>query len=207
MVKIDIKKIELKTLRQTDIDDAGKNELCLVYSGLRVAYQLRRRLEAKKGVKLPDLDMPDIDRMIDECVANGGVKTHDKKNSWHGLAADHVKIAEAAGLFGYEKEYVKIGKNPDGSFDCSFICALLQWDSLVELRDEGRHSLLATGWYLEGTTVYCTTSDPWPYSDDLRFNTKTAMTERKVNGKWTPSRSIEFFAWYYKRGTNPKWIE
>lgn len=198
-MKIQMNEIKLPTLRQTDISDTAKNELCLVYSGGQMAYQLRRRNEMKKGVKLPTWTMKDVDEFIDKAIGNGGVYTEDGVNSLHGMAKNHRKIAEAAGLYGYDKEYVK--------YDSAKIMALLQWDSLVELRDEGRHSLLATGWYKEDDKFYCSTSDPWPYSDDLRLDCARAMTQKKVNGKWVDSRSIEYFAFYYKIGTDPKWIE
>ncbi|MBS0616638.1 MAG: hypothetical protein JSR44_00505 [Spirochaetes bacterium] len=119
----------------------------------------------------------------------------------------HEKCAAAVGLVGYKKEYAAIPRDKKGAADCSQIINLLSWQTLVELRHDGHHSLTATGWYKESGKFYIAVNDPWPTTDDTRFDVSRSITQRFAKGAWIDSRPIESFAWFYKEGSNPKWIE
>ena len=201
--RIEVADLKINKIFQTQIDDTDRDYLCVWMQSILIPWSILRR----RNRSLPPLRLEDFNRLNDACIANGGLARRDDKNSVRGYVSNHEKCAEAVGLTGYKKEYVKIPRNADNTFDCSQILALLQWETLVELRDDGRHSLTATGWYKEGGRFFAHVSDPWPKTNDERFDLDRAMTQRKVAGQWIDSRSIESFAWFYKLGTNPKWIE
>jgi hypothetical protein len=181
--------IELKDIKQTAISDTWKTKLCTALCNIQICCGIM----LTKGLLKNPFSISDIDRIVDEAVKNGGLSTKDGENSDNGYVANHEKIAEAAGLPGkWKKLYPRL--DADGLAN---ILALLQWGSPVELRDEGKHSLLATGSYLENGIIFLEVIDPWPYTDDKRLNTKTNMTQKKnEKGEWVDSRSIEFYGWY-----------
>lgn len=179
--------VSANDIKQTTISDKGANELCLALCDIQIAGSLQKKV----------FTLADVNRIVDAAIKNGGLASVDGKDSYHGFVQSHEKLAEAAGLTGYTKKYIK--------FDAAKIFALLQWGSLVELRDEGRHSVLATGWYKLEDKFYCTTSDPWPYTDDKRLDTARAMTQKiGLRGAIVDSRSIEYIGFYVKNGTD--WI-
>lgn len=186
-ISVKMRHVSANDIKQTTIDDKGANELCLALCDIQIAGSLQKKV----------FTLADVNRIVDAAIKNGGLASVDGKDSYHGFVQSHEKLAEAAGLTGYVKKYIK--------FDAAKIFALLQWGSLVELRDEGHHSLLATGWYKQGDQFFCTTSDPWPYTDDKRLDTARAMTQKVgPGGKLIDSRSIEYIGFYVKSGTD--WI-
>lgn len=186
-ISVKMRHVSANDIKQTTINDKGANELCLALCDIQIAGSLQKKV----------FSLADVNRIVDAAIKNGGIASVDGKDSYHGFVKSHEKLAEAAGLTGYTKKYVK--------YDAAKIFALLQWGSLVELRDEGHHSLLATGWYKQGDSFYCTTSDPWPYTDDKRLDTARAMTQKVgAGGKLIDSRSIEYIGFYIKNGT--EWI-
>jgi hypothetical protein len=190
--KTQVSHIELKDLKQTRISDKWNTKLCTALCDIQIACGI---LLSKKELKAP-FTYDDVDRIVDDSVRNGGLATKDGVNSEHGYVANHEKIAEAAGLYGFKKYYIKLD-----AAGLSKMVALLQWGSPVELRDEGKHSLLAVGAYLENGTLFLNVSDPWPYTNDERFNTKTNMTQRLEKGAWVDSRSIEYIGYYENKKT------
>lgn len=190
-VSVDMEHVSLNDIKQTTIDDKWNTKLCLWVADTQIAGSIRRIYDKT----LSPFTLDDLNRFADECIARGGLARLDDKNSQDGFVLNHQIVAEVAGLKGYVKKYVP--------FDAAKIFALLQWKCLVELRDEGHHSLLATGWFKgDDGKFYCNTSDPWPATDDKRLDTARAMTQRLVNGKWIDSRSIEFIGYYVRRGTD-----
>lgn len=186
-ITVKMRHVSANDIKQTTIDDKAAAELCLFLSDVQICGSLQKKV----------FSLADINRIKMAAIKNGGLASHDGKDSYHGWVQSHEKIAEAAGLSGYTKKYIK--------FDAAKIFALLQWGSLVELRDEGHHSLLATGWYKLEDKFYCTTSDPWPYTDDKRLDTARAMTQKiGLRGAIVDSRSIEYIGFYVKNGT--EWI-
>lgn len=186
-ITIKMKHVSANDIKQTTINDKGANELCLALCDIQIAASLQKKV----------LTLADINRIVDVAITNGGLASLDGKDSYHGFVKSHEKLAEAAGLTGYTKKYIK--------FDAAKIFALLQWGSLVELRDEGHHSLLATGWYKQGDSFYCTCSDPWPYTNDVRLDTARGVTQKTgLRGALVDSRSIEYIGFYVKENT--EWI-
>ncbi len=204
---LEISSTKINKIFQTEIDDSDADKLCLWMQDILIPWSILRLIAKAKGENLPPLTLADFNRLNDVCIANGGLKKRDAGNSVDGFVTSHEKCAEAVGLTGYIKEYVKIPRGKDGLFDCSFAVNLLQWGCLVELRDEGRHSLTATGAYKADGKFYLEVSDPWPATNDTRFDCARGVTQRFVQGKgWVDSRTIEYFGWFYKTGTNPKWV-
>lgn len=194
VVTVDMSHVAVEDIKQNDIADADANKLCLALCDIQLAGSI---LLGQKAIARP-FNLADINRIVDKAIANGGIASVDGINSDSGWVKSHEKIAEAAGLFGYVKKYAP--------FDPAKIFALLQWKSLVELRDEGRHSLLATSWFKgEDGIFYCRTSDPWRPTNDTLLDTSRALTLRKDrNGNLVPSRSIEYIGYYVRNGTD--WI-
>lgn len=178
--KLQMGGVTLNDIKQTEIDDTDRNKLCLALCDLQMAAADLRLTPT----------LADINKWIDEAVANGAIASKDGKNSFNGFVNNHEKLAAIVGLNGVRKVYEK--------FDLFKITALLQWKRAVELRDEGRHSLLAVNWYKEGDKFYASTLDPWPYTDDKRVDLERATTQRLVSGKWVDSRTIEFIGYYEK---------
>lgn len=180
-VKIQMAQLRLNDIKQTAISDAGKNALCLGLCNLQMAA-------AELGL-VPDLQQ--IDAWIDESVRVGALRTIDGVNSdgWV-KPGGHEKMAAVVGLFNVRKVYKK--------FDVGIITARLQWKLPVELRDEGKHSLLCVGWHVDEVDgkIYGECLDPWPKTGDRRIDFARAMTQRIVNGKWVDSRSIEYIGYY-----------
>jgi hypothetical protein len=177
--KIQMGGVSLNDIKQTEIDDAGKNELCLALCDLQLAA-------AQLGLRQT---LDDVNKWIDEAVATGAIASKDGKNSFRGFVNNHEKLAAIVGLKGVRKIYEK--------FDVGRITALLQWRQAVELRDEGRHSLLCVNWYKEDGKFYGATLDPWPFTDDKRIDLERATTQRKnAAGAWVDSRTIEFIGYY-----------
>lgn len=173
-----MKLVSLNDIKQTKIDDAGKDALCTALCNLQMAA-------AALGLK-PDLSQ--IDAWIDECVKVGALRSKDKKNS-DGFVLSHEKMAEVVGLKGVKKVYKK--------FDKAEIINLLQWGRAVELRDEGKHSLLAVGWLADADgKAFADCLDPWPYSNDVRLDLQRAMTQNVKAGVLVDSRSIEYYGIY-----------
>jgi hypothetical protein len=190
--RIEMNHVALNDIKQTQIDDKGNKALCLGLTNIQIAASILRA----KDKSIAPLTLKDVDAIVDKAVANGGFADKDKDgNSDNGWVLSHEKIAEAAGLFGYTKIYEKINKER--------LFALLQWGSLVELRDEGHHSLIATGWYQdENGNFFCTVSDPWPYSNDTLLDCQRWTTLRKSGDKLVDSRTIELIGFYVNPQTN-----
>lgn len=191
-----INNIKLNHIWQTDIDDASADKLCMwlceIFMGWSYAYK------ANRAVVCPDLGK--INELKNEAIARVGLAKLDNNNSKDGYVLDHeINFQLAGGPKGYTKIYEYFNKAGHEK-----VVNLLQWGVLVELRDEGKHSLLANGSYIEEGTTYLSVVDPWPKTDDKRFNCDTYMSQRKVGDKWVDSRSIECFAWYRKNDTD--WI-
>lgn len=181
-VRIQMGQVQLNDIKQTAISDGGKNALCLGLVNLQMAA-------AEMGL-VPDLEQ--IDAWVDESIRVGALRTKDGVNSdgWI-LPGGHEKMAAIVGLRGVRKVYVK--------FDVGIITARLQWKLPVELRDEGKHSLLCVGWFQDvDGKIYGECLDPWPKTDDKRIDFDRAMTQRIVNGKWVDSRSIEYIGYYQR---------
>jgi len=168
-------------IKQTLISDGGKNALCLALVNLQLA--------ASEIGKV--LGLEDVNKFVKAAVKAGALRSTDGENSdgWI-MPGGHEKLAELVGLKDVEKKYIK--------FDRSDIINRLQWGKAVELRDEGKHSLLAYRWFKEGETFFADVLDPWPKTNDTRINLDRAMTQREVNGKWVDSRSIEYIGFYEK---------
>lgn len=177
---ITVKHIALNDIKQTDIDDAGKNALCMALCNIQMAGAMIGKVFTLK----------DVDRIVDQCVANGALRSTDRVNS-DGWVVSHEKIAEACGLPYVKKFYKK--------FDRHDIINRLQWGQPIELRDEGKHSLLCVGWFKEGDKFYGECLDPWPKTDDKRIDFERATTQRKEKGKWVDSRTIEFYGYFEKK--------
>ena len=192
-VDIQMNDIPLEKIFQTQIDDGGKLALCVAYSTMHIANSILRAHDKS----VPKLTLDSINKIVDESVANCGLASKDGFNSDRGWVKSHEKIAEAVGLKGYTKVYEEA--------DASKIFALLQWGSMVELRHEGHHSMIATGWFKgKDEKFYCKVQDPWPYSDDCLLDTSRMVTLKKVNGKLVDSRTIELMGWFKKNGTD--WV-
>lgn len=191
---IDMAHIAVQDIKQNDIADAAADKLCLALCDIQIAGSLL----LLQGKRKTPFTLEDVDVIIDAAIANGGIASKDGVNSDNGWVASHEKVAEAAGLFGYTKKYTP--------FNAAILFALLQWGSLVELRDEGKHSLLATSWFKANDGVYyCTVSDPWRATNDIFIDSARALTYRAdKTGTLVPSRSIEYLGYYVRRGTN--WI-
>lgn len=201
-----ISDIKIEKIFQTQIDDSDADKLCLWMQDILIPWSILRLIKKQSGENVPSLTLADFDRLNDLCIKNGGLARRTDGDSENGYVNNHEKCAEAVGLFGYKKEYVKIPFNKDGTADASFAVNLLQWGSLVELRDDGHHSLTATGAYKAEGKYYLEVRDPWPKTDDTRFDCARAMTQRFTSKGWVDSRSIEYFAWFYKVGSSPKWV-
>jgi hypothetical protein len=192
-IEIPMASVPIEKMFQTEIDDAGKNELCMGFCDIEIAHSILRTYDKK--LRPPNLQQ--VNEFVDKAVANGGFATLDGKDSYHGFCQNHEKIAEAVGLAGYEKVFEKV--------DAGKIFALLQWGSVVEIRKEGSHSMLAVSWGKgEDGKFYCKVVDPWPYSDDCLLDTGRMVTLRKVGDQLIDSRNIGWMGWYRKKGTS--WI-
>jgi hypothetical protein len=183
--------IDMEPIRQTDIDDAANDKLCLALTNIQLCGSILIALKKR----ITPFSLAEVNAIIDKSIKNGGLKTKDGVNSDGGYVLNHEKMAEACGLPGYKKHYARLG-------DGSELLNRLQWKVAVELRDEGKHSLIACGWHVQSGKVYVDVFDPWPKTDDSRFDLARAMTQRQVNGKWVDSRSIEYIGYYNKAGTN-----
>lgn len=203
---LQISNIKIDKIFQTEIADKNADKLCLWMQDILIPWSILRIIAKQSGKDLAPLSLADFNRLNDECIKNGGLAKLTEGDSKEGFVNNHELCANAVGLYGYQKEYVKIPTNKDGTFDSSFAFNLLQWGCLIELRDEGHHSLTATGAYKVDGKFYFEVRDPWPKTDDTRFDCARAMTQRFVNGQWIDSRSIEYFGWFFKIGVNPKWI-
>ncbi len=188
--------IELKDLKQTKIHDSWNTKLCTALVNIQIGCGI---LITKGLIKTP-FTIEKVDEIVDACVAKGALASRDGKNSDNGYVADHEKMLALCGVPGkWKKHYPKL--DADGLAN---MIALLQWGAPVELRDEGKHSLLACGTFIEDGVLYLDVIDPWPDTDDKRFNTVTKMTQRLVNGVWKDSRSIEYYGWFENLET--KWL-
>lgn len=171
---IQMQSIKVSDLKQTKLTDTGPNELCLALMNIQAA--------AGRIGKV--LTIEQADAYMKQCRAAGAVSADD-------VVRNHEKQAEVVGLTGVKKIYEK--------YTPGRLTALLQWNIPVELRDEGRHSLLAFGWYQDDDKRnYASVTDPWPATDDKRFDIERGMTQRLVKGEWKDSRSIEYLGWFEK---------
>jgi hypothetical protein len=195
---IEMNSVSLNDIKQTAINDSGRNSLCLALANIQIAGSILRLRALREGKTIAPYTLEDIDRIVDEAVKNGGLRDLDKDgNSDDGFVADHEKIAAAAGLFDVKKVYEKINKYR--------ISALLQWGSCVEIRDEGRHSMIAYAWYVDANqNMFCRLSDPWPKTNDVLLDCQRWMTQRMVDGKLVDSRSVEHIGYYIDNKT--KWV-
>ena len=177
-----VPKVDL--INQRVVKDAGADALCLFIANLQMAAA-----EMKMT-----LDMADINRLVKEAVKVGALRSSDGGKNSDGwiLPGGHEKIAALVGLKNVTKKYVK--------FDKGEIIERLQWGKPVELRDEGKHSLLAVRWFMDGKKALADVLDPWPKTNDTRLDFDRAMTQREVNGKFVDSRSIEYIGFYEKTG-------
>lgn len=166
-------------IKQTLISDGGKEALCLALVNFQLA--------ASESGKILTLD--DVNRLVKEAVKIGALRSPDGINSdgWI-LPGGHEKLAELVGLKNVEKKYVK--------FSRAEVINRLQWGKPIELRDEGKHSLLAYRWFMEDKKYYADVLDPWPKTNDTRIDLDRGITLREVNGKWQASRSIEWIGFY-----------
>ena len=201
---IAVNEIKLNTISQRDIDDTDADKLCMFEVECFIGWSYANGILKKK---LPAPTLADLNRWADEAIKKGGLAKRDATNSQDGYVLNHeINFQIAGGPKGFKKlyEYFKdVGHHKAMN--------LLLWGACIELRDEGRHSLLAHGVFLENGITFFNVSDPWPLTDDKRFNCSTLFTERNVAKKgeaprWVKSRSIECFAWYYREGSNPKWV-
>jgi len=166
--------IKVSDLKQTGLTDTGPNELCLALMNIQAAAGQLGKV----------LTLAQADEYMKLCRKAGAVSSDD-------VVRNHEAQAAIVGLTGVKKIYEK--------YTPGRLTALLQWKIPVELRDEGKHSLLAVGWYLDDDKrIYAHTVDPWPYSDDKRFDLARAMTQKLVKGVWVDSRSIEYLGWFEK---------
>jgi len=171
---IEMNSIKISDLKQTNLTDTGPNELCLALMDIQIAAG-----QIGKG-----LTIEQADAYMKECRRVGAVSADD-------VVRNHEKIAAIVGLTGVKKIYEK--------YTSGRLTALLQWGIPVELRDEGRHSMLANRWYQDDNGKnYAQVLDPWPATDDKRFDIERAMTQRLVKGAWKDSRSIEYLGWFEK---------
>lgn len=184
VVRVQMAQVTLNDIKQTAIHDKGATSLCLGLCNLQMAA-------AEVGL-VPDLAQ--IDLWIDESVRVGALRSQDGVNSDGWIQpGGHEKMAAIVGLDNVEKVYEK--------FDVGTITARLQWKKPVELRDEGKHSLLCVGWYIDTDgKAYGECIDPWPKTNDQRIDFDRAMTQRLVNGQWIDSRSIEYIGYFKQRG-------
>lgn len=166
-------------IKQTLISDGGKDALCLALVNLQMA--------AAECGKVLDLD--DVNNLVKKAVKAGALRSKDGVNSdgWI-LPGGHEKLAELVGLKNVEKKYVK--------FSRSEAINRLQWGKPIELRDEGKHSLLAYRWFMDGKKFFADVLDPWPKTNDTRIDLDRGVTLREVNGAWKDSRSIEWIGFY-----------
>lgn len=194
---IEMTKISVTEVYQTEIDDKWATKLCMWLCEMWMAWSIRRIYNKK----LAPWTKADLNRLNDESIKEGGLKKLTDGDSDNGFVTDHEINARVAGLKGYTKIYEKL----DDAGKAKLV-NLLQWEVICELRDEGKHSMLAIGWSFDESsgTTYIEMFDPWKATNDLRMDLKRGMTQRKVNGKWVDSRSVESFAWYRKNGED--WI-
>jgi len=171
-------------INQRLVRDAGADALCLCIVNLQMAAA-----EMKQT-----LDVSDINRLVKEAVKVGALRSPDGGKNSDGwiLPGGHEKIAELVGLTGVKKKYVK--------FDTGDVITRLQWGKPVELRDEGKHSMLTARWFMIGNKPFADVLDPWPKTNDIRVDLIRAMTQRDVKGKFVDSRSIEYIGFYEKTG-------
>lgn len=181
--KIQVGRIGLNDIKQTQISDKGRDALCTALCNVLSAG-------AMQGLFYT---LADVDRIVDECIRIGALRKLDEENS-DGYILSHRKMAEACGLVGYRKIY--------RAFDANQLITRVVWGQPVELRDDGHHSLLANGVFEENGVAYCNVIDPWPKTNDTRLDIKRQMTQRQVDGKWRDSRSIERIG-YYLKATQP----
>lgn len=192
--------IPVTEIFQTEIKDKWASKLCMWLCEMWMAWSIMRFISSHEyQVIIPALTKHDLNRLNNECIAKGGLKKLTAEDSDNGFVLNHEINAACVGLTGYKKLYEPIG-------DASKVINLVQWGIICELRDEGKHSMMAVGTYEETGEIFIKVFDPWKATNDRRFNCKTRMTQRRVNGVWTDSRSVESFAWYYKLGTEPKWV-
>lgn len=177
-----VPKVDL--INQRLIKDAGADALCLAICNLQMAAA-----EMKMT-----LDMADINRLVKEAVKVVALRSPDGGKNSDGwiLPGGHEKIAGLVGLTGVKKKYIK--------FDKGEIITRLQWGKPIELRDEGKHSMLAVRWYMDGNKAFSDVLDPWPKTNDTRCDLDRAVTQREVNGTFVDSRSIEYIGFYEKTG-------
>lgn len=177
-----VPKVDL--INQRLVKDTGADALCLFIVNLQMAAA-----EMKMT-----LAMADINRLVKEAVKVGALRSSDGGKNSDGwiLPGGHEKIAALVGLKNVKKKYVK--------FDKGEIIARLQWGKPVELRDEGKHSMLAVRWFMDGKKALADVLDPWPKTNDTRLDFDRAMTQCEVNGKFVDSRSIEYIGFYEKTG-------
>lgn len=177
-----VPKVDL--INQRLVKDAGADALCLAICNLQMSAA-----EMKKTLSLDD-----INRLVKEAVKVGALRSRDGGKNSDGwiLPGGHEKIAALVGLKNVTKKYIK--------FDKGKIIERLQWGKPVELRDEGKHSMLAVRWYLIGDKPFSDVLDPWPLTNDTRCDLDRAMTQREVKGKFVDSRSIEYIGFYEKTG-------
>ncbi len=182
--KIQVNRIGLNDIKQTQINDKGNEALCTALCNILQAG-------AMQGLVYT---LADVDRIVDACVANGALRTADGVDS-DGYINSHRKMAEACGLTGFRKIY--------RAFDANELITRIVWGQPVELRDDGHHSLLALGVFEEGGKAYADVLDPWGKTNDQRLDITRQMTQRQVAlGKWVDSRSIERIG-YYKDASQP----
>ena len=197
-MKIANNEIKINHIWQTDIDDKAAAELCMWECEIFMGWSYGRK--SIKNLPCPDLKF--LNWANDEAIKRGGLKKATDGDSVHGYVTNHeINFQIGGGPKGYTKEYEYF---KDAGFEK--IVNLIQWGALVELRDEGRHSMIANGSYLEDGKPFLSVIDPWPKSNDQRMDCTRFMTQKMINGKWVDSRSIECFAWYHKDGSNPKWV-
>lgn len=205
--RLTVANVKINEIYQTEIDDANAVKLCLWMSNILIAWSILR-IKAKAGKRdaPPPLTLADFNRLNDACIKNGALAKLTDGDSKDGFVTNHEKCAEAVGLTGYKKEYVKFTRDKKGVVDVADVINLLTWGCIVELRDEGKHSLVATGWYKAAGKFFLEVRDPWPKTNDTRFDCARGMTQRYIAGRWVDSRSIEFYGWFFKVGTSPKWV-
>lgn len=205
--RLDVANVKINQVFQTEIDDASADKLCLWMSNVLISWSILRVLARLAGKPMPaPLTLDDFNRLNDLSIKNGALAKLTDGDSKDGFVTNHEKCAEAVGLTGYKKEYVRFSKDKKGNVEVTPVLNLLSWGSIVELRDEGKHSLVATGWYKADGKFYLEVRDPWPKTNDTRFDCARGMTQRFEKGKWVDSRSIEFYGWFYRVGSSPEWV-
>lgn len=195
-----LKLITIREIYQTEIDDKWATKLCMWLCEMWMAWSVLCFIAEREGKEKPaPFTLEQLNKLNDLCIEKGGLARLTDGDSDNGFVKNHEINAECVGLKGYKKIYEPIG-------DGSKVVNLVQWGIICELRDDGRHSMMAVGSYEDAGEMFLTVFDPWKKTDDRRYRCSTGMTQRKVNGKWVDSRSVESFAWYYKVGSAPRWV-